>query len=133
MKVRTADDGPPERSSSRPLILTIFSAVAFSGAAGGTILLPIQRFFLNWLGAGRYVFTLLLLGMTLSSFWTVLRKPPLTVTAWQCVGFLLFFFALLTFLAAEKGAPGGRLGRLLHEVLRRRLGEAGEKIGRAHV
>ena len=110
MKVRTADDGPPERSSSRPLILTIFSAVAFSGAAGGTILLPIQRFFLNWLGAGRYVFTLLLLGMTLSSFWTVLRKPPLTVTAWQCVGFLLFFFALSTFLAAEKGEPGGRLG-----------------------
>ena len=136
MKVRTADDGPPERSSSRPLILTIslafltiFSAVAFSGAAGGTILLPIQRFFLNWLGAGRYVFTLLLLGMTLSSFWTVLRKPPLTVTAWQCVGFLLFFFALLTFLAAEKGEPGGRLGCLLHEVLRRRLGEAGEMVG----
>ena len=135
MKVRTADDGPPERSSRLLILtislafLTIFSAVAFSGAAGGRVLLRVQRFFLNWLGAGRYVFTLLLLGMTLSSFWTVLRKPPLIVTARQCAGLLLLFFTLLTFLATEKGALGGRLGCLLHEVLRRLFGETGEMVG----
>ena len=89
MKVRTADDGSPERSSRLLILtislafLTIFSAVAFSGAAGGRVLLRVQRFFLNWLGAGRYVFTLLLLGMTLSSVWTLLRRPPLIVTARQ--------------------------------------------------
>ncbi len=135
MNVRTADDGPPERSSRLLILtislafLTIFSAVAFSGAAGGRVLLRVQRFFLNWLGAGRYVFTLLLLGMTLSSVWTLLRKPPLIVTARQCAGLLLLFFTLLTFLATEKGALGGRLGCLLHEVLRRLFGETGEMVG----
>lgn len=108
--------------------LTLFSLLLFSGAIGGTLVYSLQHFFCAWLGVGRYFFTLISLAILIVFIRSLLGKtvPPLSLS----VGFgsVSLLFALLTVIAGVDAGVGGKIGTLLHEVLRVRFGKFGAVV-----